>query len=271
MSGFSSRPMPLDQAYGLRRLFAHTQVLFIPVVSNPHVALGGVMLERLCAAFSQLGTRTLVIDAAEHSPEPHEMADIDLCACVEELSSDVFYLAGRGLPLRYVDSKGSTAPFLEAVAHAAPQAEVVLVHANAVDLCRLFSGSLAKPLMMADDHPNSVTHAYAAMKLLTQRANLKVYDLLLCVDPVCPRAERIAVQLASCADDFFGGVLRQSVRIDPASAAQDAPTEELMRWAYLVLQGTENDWDQGIAAYPAASRRERAQGLMASDTYRTVN
>lgn len=271
MSGSLSRPMPLDQAYGLRRLFAHTQVLFVPVVSNPHFALGGVMLERLCTAFSMLGKRTLVIDAAEHSPQPHEMADIDLAACVETLSSDVFYLAGRGLPLRYVDPKGSTAPFLEAVCRAAPQAEVVLVHANAVDLCRLFNGGVAKPLMMADDYPNSVTHAYAAMKLLTQRANLKVYDLLLCVDPDCPRAERIAVQLASCAEDFFGGVLRQSVRIDPVSAAQDAPAEELMRWAYLVLQGSENDWDQGVTEYPAAIQKERAQSHHSADTYLTAN
>ena len=41
-----SRPMPLDQADGLRRLFAHKRVCMVPVVSNPNVAFGGVMLER---------------------------------------------------------------------------------------------------------------------------------------------------------------------------------------------------------------------------------
>jgi hypothetical protein len=271
MSAFSSRPMPLDQAYGLRRLFAHTQLLCIPVVSNPHVAFGGVMLERLCAAFTMLGKRTLVIDAAERSPEPDEIADIDLSACIEPLSSDVFYLAGRGLPLRYVDSSGSTAPFLEAVAQAAPQAEVALVHANAVDMCRLFSRSAAKPLLLADDHPNSVTHAYAGMKLLTHRADLKVYDLLLCVDPESPRADRIAAQLAACAEDFFGGVVRQSVLIDPASAVRDAPTQELLRWAYLAIQAAETDWDKAsVNALRSGSARHERDGMLAN-TYSVMN
>lgn len=233
--------MPLDQAYGLRQLFAHTQLLCIPVVSNPHVPFGGVILERMCAAFTMLGKKTLVIDAAEGAPAPHEIADIDLAASVEPLSSDVFYLAARGLPLRYVDASGSTAPFLDAVAHALPQVEVALVHANALDMCRLFGRSTARPLLMADDHPTSVTHSYAAMKLLTQRTGLKVYDVLLCIEPGSPRAERIATQLASCADDFFGGVVRQCMQIDPASAAQDIPSPELLRWAYLVLHAVEAD------------------------------
>ena len=36
-----SRHLPLDQvdqAQGLRRLFAHARVRFVPVVSNPHVS-----------------------------------------------------------------------------------------------------------------------------------------------------------------------------------------------------------------------------------------
>jgi hypothetical protein len=255
--------MPLDQAYGLRCLFAHTQVLFIPVVSNPHVAFGGVMLERLCAAFASLGKSTLVIDAAERSPEPDEMADVDLSACIEALSGQVYYLAAKGLPLRYVDTHGSTAPFLDAVANAVPQVEIVLVHAGAVDLCRMFMRGAARPLLMADDHPTSVTHAYAGMKLLTQRAGLKVHDLLLCVAPESPRAERISEQLATCAEDFFGAVLRQTVQIDPASAVHDAPTAALLRWAYLTLQSAENDLAQAHAARmrpyaPAASNADRA-------------
>jgi hypothetical protein len=34
-----SRPSSLRQAHGLRRLFAHAQTHFVPVVSNPHVGL----------------------------------------------------------------------------------------------------------------------------------------------------------------------------------------------------------------------------------------
>ena len=63
MRDFDSRPLPLDQADGLRRLFARNRVKMVPVVSNPHVAFGGVMLERLCAGFTELGLHVLVVDA----------------------------------------------------------------------------------------------------------------------------------------------------------------------------------------------------------------
>ena len=45
----------------------------------------------------------------------------------------------RGLPLRHVDTRGSCAGLLRQLADAAPQADVVLVHAGASELSRLFS------------------------------------------------------------------------------------------------------------------------------------
>jgi hypothetical protein len=110
------------------------------------MAFGGVMLERLCSGFAEQGCHTLVIDAGENAPEPHEMAQVDLAESIETLSHEVSYLAAHGLPLRYVDAQGSTAGFLDAVARAAPGADVVLVHASATDLCRLFMrGESADP------------------------------------------------------------------------------------------------------------------------------
>lgn len=226
---------PADQAHGLRQLFAHARVRFVPVVANPHVAFGGVMLERLCTAFGEQGAHVLVIDAAERAPAPNEMALLELSECIETLSPQVSYLAARGLPVRYVDAQGSTAGFLQAAAEATPQADVVLVHATESDLCRLFARSEARPLLLADDRPSSVTHAYGAMKLLTQRAGLLVHDLLLCAAPSSPRAERIAMQLATCADDFLGAVLRDWLQIDPASDSREPSTAPLRRWAREVL------------------------------------
>jgi flagellar biosynthesis protein FlhG len=235
-----SSSMPLDQADGLRRLFAHAQVRFIPVVSNPHMAFGGVMLERLCSGFAEQGCHTLVVDAGENAPGPNELAEVDLAECIEVLSPEVSYLAARGLPLRHVDAQGSTASFLEAVSVAAPGADVVLVHASATDLCRMFmrrdSSTRPRPLLLADDRPVSVTHAYAAMKLLTQRAGLLVHDLLLSAAPSSPRAERIAMQIATCADDFLGAVLRDWMQIDPASDPRSASTSALRRWVRDTLQ-----------------------------------
>jgi flagellar biosynthesis protein FlhG len=151
------------------------------------------------------------------------------------------------LPVRYVDARGSTAAFLQAVCDAAPNADVVLVHAAVTDLCRLFmrhdarhtgSGDTTRPrpLLLADDRPASVTHAYAAMKVLTQRAGMVVHDLLLSAAPGSPRAERIAMQLATCADDFLGAVLRDWVQIDPATDASSPTVPAMRRWVRDTLQ-----------------------------------
>ena len=231
-----SRPHLLDQAHGLRQRFALAGTRFIPVVSNPHLAFGGVMLERLCSAFGERGRHSLVIDAGESAPAASEMIDVALADCVETLSSQVSYLAARGAPLRHVDARGSTAGFLRAAADAVPEANVVLVHAPASELCRLFMRSEARPLLLADDRPSSVTHAYTAMKLLTQRAGLVVYDLLLCAAPTSPRTERIAMQLSTCADDFLGAVLRDWMQIDPATDVGEVATAGLSRWVAGVLQ-----------------------------------
>ena len=173
---------------------------------------------------------------------------MDLADAIEPLAPGVSYLAARGLPIRHVDATGSTAPFLTALTDAAPRAEVILVHAPANELCRLFARSaelarrsgdesaLVRPLLLADDRPASVTHAYAALKLLTQRAGLVVHDLLLGAAPSSPRAERIAIQLATCADDFLGAVLRDWVRLDPATDASEPPSEGLRRWVREALR-----------------------------------
>lgn len=248
MRDSDSKPLPLDQADGLRRLFARKRVQMVPVVSNPHVAFGGVMLERLCAGFTELGLHVLVVDASERASAPSELALMDLADAIEPLSEGVSYLAARGLAIRHVDATGSTAPFLTALTDAAPRAEVILVHAPATELARLFARSaelarrsgdesaLVRPLLLADDRPASVTHAYAALKLLTQRAGLVVHDLMLAAAPNSPRAERIAIQLATCADDFLGAVLRDWVRLDPATDASEPPAEALRRWVRETLR-----------------------------------
>jgi hypothetical protein len=262
-----SRPLPLDQADGLRRLFAHARVCIVPVVSNPNVAFGGVMLERLCTAFAEHGRHTLVIDASERANAHAEMALLDLAECIEPLSARVSYLAARGLPLRFVDAAGSTNGFLQAVMNAAPHADVLLVQASASDLCRMFARSRdlerdghpnVRPLLLADDRPASVTHAYAAMKLLTQRAGLVVHDLLLGAAPQSPRAERIAMQIATCADDFLGAVLRDWVRIDPACDATEAPTPELRRLVREQLRSAAGELPTGLPPAYTTHTLERA-------------
>ncbi|MDG0834642.1 MinD/ParA family protein [Roseateles saccharophilus] len=227
--------MPQDQAHGLRRLFAASKTRFVPVVSNPRVMGAGVLLEGLCAAFAELGLHTLVVDAGEHSPQPSELAQVDLSNCIERLSPRLSYLAARGLPLRHINANGSAASFLEAVSDAAPDSDVILLHAPAAELARVVALREVRPLLLADAEPASVTEAYAGMKWLTQRAGLMVYSLLMACHPQLRVATRIAQQLHSCADGFLGAVLRDWACLDPR-ASQHAPlTPELRHLARELL------------------------------------
>jgi flagellar biosynthesis protein FlhG len=245
-----SMPAPLDQADGLRRLFAGRRQRFIALAANPHVDEAGLLLDRVAAALAMRGQRVLVVDAADRSPAPHEMALLDLGACIETLSAQVGYLAARGLPLAHVDTRGSASGFLDALSQAAPKADVVLLHANATDLARLFMRRAARPILMAGDDSESVKHAYAACKLLAQRCGLMTFDLLLAANPRSRRTSSIAASLAGCADGFLGAVLHDWAVVDPCGlprAAADAGLDRLLA-AQLSLS---DDAVPGTRAAPA--------------------
>jgi hypothetical protein len=137
--------------------------------------------------------------------------------------------------MRYVNAHGSAAEMLNAVIEAAPQADVVLLHASASELCRVVARREVRPVLLADDRPQSVTHAYAGMKLLVQRAGLMVHSLLLGADARSPRVERIAQQMTSCADGFLSAVLRDWAAIDPMASPGEAPSAELRHLARELL------------------------------------
>jgi hypothetical protein len=251
----TSATMPLDQADGLRRLFAGARPRrHIPLVANPHVAFSGAVIERLTAAFSAAGRHTLVVDAADDAPAPHELVRVDLSSAIEPLGPDVSYLAARGLPLAFVDTRGSASGLLDALADAAPQADVVLVHASASDLARVFQRRAARPMVIGGDHPESIKHAYAAVKLLAQRCTLMTFDLLLAAPPQSPRLPHIAHSLAGTADGFLGCLMQAWAVVDPASdpgARSDAALQR-MALAQLALDGESPHPRPSSAATPLA-------------------
>lgn len=230
---------PVDQAAGLRQLFAASRTRFVPVLANPHVAFGGLLLERLATACNALGLHATVVDASDQAPNPREIATVELTTAIEHLSPNVSYLAARGLPISYVDSGGSTAAFLQSIADAAPQTNVVLLHASAYDLVRLFARRRLRCLLLASDHPDSVTHAYAGLKLLAQRGGLMVHDLLLAADRRSPRVPRITSQLARCADEFIGAVLHGGLTLDPVAEDGESPCHDLLDFVRDLLAACE--------------------------------
>ena len=259
---FPQTASPADQAHGLRRLFAGAQARHIALVANPHVAFSSVVLERLTTVLGALGLSTLVVDAADNSPAPPELAALDLRAAVETLSPQVSYLAARGLPLRHVDTRGASAHFLDRLQAAAPQARVLLVHADAPDLARLFGRRALRPMLLAADQPDSLTHAYAAMKLLALRCGLMSYDLLLAAPPAGKRVPTIARRLASCADSFLGAALHDWVAIDPACDVRECPGEALSALVAAQLRLEAEEGHEAAQPEPAWQARAQAPAAM---------
>lgn len=247
---------PGDQADGLRRLFAARRQRLVPVAFNAHVDCTPVLLERLAGAFTELGAHTLVIDAADSAPRANAMAEIDLPAAIESLGPNMSYLAARGLPLRHVNSRGSCEAWLGAVESAAPEADVLLLHANARDLVRLLGRREVRTVLTTSLDPASLTDAYTSMKLLAQRSGLMTFDLLTGMAGAPKAAQRIAERLASCADSFLGAVVREAVWLDKRDPPSAPATPALARLAANQLLDPEAP-DTGFGLAPLGGAPEQ--------------
>lgn len=232
---------PVDQAQGLRQMFVSRVLRFIPVVANGRSGCGGLVLERLCAAYAGFGLNTLVVDASDLARAPSELVAFDLEEGIEPLSSQISYMAARGLPLRHADAHGSCASLLPALADASPRSDVVLVHASASEIVRMFAqpakGLTLRPLVFTNDMAEGLTDAYAAVKILGQRGGWMSYDLLVCAPLESAQADPVAQRLARCADDFLGVIQRSAHQLDPQQPATTDPDPHFMELAAALLHG----------------------------------
>ncbi len=244
---------PVDQAEGLRRLFASgRRQRLVPIAFNAHVDCTPILLERLAGAFTELGAHTLVVDAADSAPRANAMAEIDLSAAIESLGPNMSYLAARGLPLRHVNSRGSCEAWLNAVEQAAPQADVLLLHANPRDLVRLLGRREVRTVLTTTLDPASLTDAYTSMKLLSQRSGLMTFDLLTGMAGAPKAAQRIAERLAETADSFLGAVVREAVWLDKRDPLTSLATPALARLAANQLLDPEAP-DTGFGLAPLSA------------------
>ena len=65
------------------------------------------------------------------------------------------------------------------------------------------------------------------------------------------------MQIATCADDFLGAVLRDWMQIDPASDARSAPTPAMRRWVRDTLAPATGE----LAVLPTAANEHHAHAL----------
>ena len=230
-------PPPTDQADGLRRMFAARQGVLVPVVANPHVEHHGAVLARLASVFAEQGLNTLVVDAADTAPEPGELAFIDLGACVESLAPQLAYLAARGLPMQFVDTRGSCASFVPRMMSVVQDVDVVVMHAEARVLARMLGDQPLRPVLLASGVGESITHAYAALKLLVQRLGLMSFDLVMPSNKGRgPTPAQVSRRVSDCADRFLGAALHDTATIDPDIAFGAASGPDLMRLAAAQLR-----------------------------------
>lgn len=260
-----------DQADGLRRLFAHKPLQSIALMANPFVVWSGVALERLAAQCQALGHRVLVVDAADTSPQAPESAALGLAGCIDRLPSGAFYLAARGLPRSYVDTRGGATRLLDELAQACPEADTLLVHAEMTDLARIFKGRTLRPLLLAADQVDSLKHAYAGWKLLAQRCQWLTADLMLLAAAQGARNSAISSSLAQTADRYFGGLLIGTAVLDPMDSDNPQQAEAL---AQLLISQLQLPPDEGLGLMaathappaPAAHRGWPAAGHQAWQT-----
>lgn len=230
---------PVDQAQGLRQMFAARVLRFIPVVSNISSGAGGLVLERLCAAYAACNLSTLVVDAGEQARAPSELAEFDPSEGIERLSDRVSYMAARGLPLKFADARGSCATLLDALADASARSDVILIHASASELVRIFSDRgrfhNLRPLVFTNGLAEGLTDAYASVKVISQRGGWMAYDLLMCAPRSSQQADEVIRRLAQCADQFLGAAQRVALRLDPFEPASLDPDARFMELASGLL------------------------------------
>jgi flagellar biosynthesis protein FlhG len=96
-----------------------------------------------------------------------------------------------------------------------------------------------RPVLLASGAGESVTHAYAALKLLSQRLGLMSFDLVLPTQRARgPSTKQIADRVSECADRFLGAAMHDSATIDPDLPFGEASGPDLMRLAAAQLSVT---------------------------------
>jgi hypothetical protein len=225
-----------DQAEGLRRLFGSRpsggHATLVPVVAPAQLADGDYLLDQLVGAYLERGLRVLVVDASPRAQPAPELARVDLASCVQPLSKDVRWLEARGLVAHYLDARGQATVLRERLADAAPDADVILLHAPVAELARVLPGAPhCRPVLLADLEQASITAAYAAMKWLHQRADQAVFTLLLAGHPKLAMSQRVMRQLADTAERFLGVVLAESVAVEVRPGLRSAVSPDLRRLA----------------------------------------
>jgi hypothetical protein len=175
---------------------------------------------------------------------------VDIASCIDTLSPQVSWLDAKGLIAHHLDSRGSATRFVQRLLEAATAYDVVLLRAGVAELARALATPAiqsTRPVLVTDLQSPNFTAAYAAMKWLRERSNTMVFGLLVSGPATSRLTQRMAHQLADCAERFLGAAL-------PAWAAVHGnaqPTPALRRLARDALM-----CEGALSANPMHARPE---------------
>lgn len=209
-----------DQAAGLRALFAPRRAQLVPLVDNPLLEGAEALVDLLVGAYLERGLQVLVVDAGARAKAAGELAQLNLAACIETLSSQVAWLDARGLVAAHLDHRGSASRLLDRLQDAAPRADVILLRAPVAELARVIAPGahgrpVCRPIVCTDLQQQNLTAAYSAMKWLAERAEARVFGLLVAGHPELALTKRVARQLGDCAERFLGAALPSWAGLEP--------------------------------------------------------
>ena len=188
-------------------MFAARVIRFIPVVANPQL-LVAAWCWNACAPPSRGLVSTPWWSMPATRLAPSELAAFDLAEGIEDLSRQVRYMPARGCPCVMWMRAAHAATLLDALADASPQSDVILIHASASELVRIFGHQAGPPICVpccfCNDMAEGLTDAYGAIKVIVQRGHWLAYDLVVCASARSKQADEVARRLAHCADNFLG-------------------------------------------------------------------
>jgi len=197
----------------------------VPVVDNPLLEGAESLIDLLVGAYLERGLQVLVVDAGARAKSAGDLAQLNLAACIETLSPQVGWLEARGLIAQHLDHRGSAARFSERLLDAAPAVDVILLRAPVAELARVLAppqSQRTRPILVTDLQQQNLTAAHAAMKWLRERAGLQVFGLMVAGNPQLRLTQRIAQQLADCAERFLDAALPACAGVDPGQRLSPA-------------------------------------------------
>jgi flagellar biosynthesis protein FlhG len=224
----------LDQAAGLRRLFARRALRVLPLAGGDESRAEPAFVLNLAAALARAGWRPIVVDgqrrglSARLAGEPAlELADLlegqRSFESVVIRSPEGFSVLPAACGLAQVASDPAAADAMfGAIAAVRDGYDIALVHANPATLGALLGGHQAEPAVVCGPAERDLTAAYARLKALATGHGFSRFRVVFDRAPSPVISAQRHRRLAEVADRFLSAAVAYGGAVAPHDDAQAA-------------------------------------------------